>query len=50
MRDQTSTEWLKGIRLGKMGGDMKGRRCMEWYVEWEKWCEWVVQEFGIDAS
>ncbi|KAI1107149.1 Metallo-dependent hydrolase [Jackrogersella minutella] len=44
--DQTAEEWSKGIREASMGGGIKAQRLKEWEVEWEKFCLWVVDEFG----
>lgn len=44
--DQTPEEWAKDIREASMGSGIKARRLKEWEVQWEKFCLWVVDEFG----
>lgn len=44
--EQSQAEWLKGIKEASLGGGKKARRLQEWQVEWEKFCLWIVAEFG----
>lgn len=44
--DQTLSEWLSGIREGVTGSGVKASRLREWYEEFEKFCEWVLEEFS----
>ncbi|KAL7623008.1 hypothetical protein AAE478_006687 [Parahypoxylon ruwenzoriense] len=44
--DQAPEEWSKGIREASVGVGIKAQRLKEWEVEWEKFCVWVVDEFG----
>ncbi|KAI1762040.1 Metallo-dependent hydrolase [Hypoxylon sp. FL1150] len=46
--DQTAEEWNRDIREASVGGGIKAQRLKEWQVEWEKFCLWVVDEFGED--
>ncbi|PKY06726.1 putative CECR1 family adenosine deaminase [Aspergillus campestris IBT 28561] len=43
--DQTPSEWLSGIREGVTGNGVKASRLREWYEEFEKFCEWILEEF-----
>ncbi|KAL4875599.1 hypothetical protein BJY04DRAFT_154424 [Aspergillus karnatakaensis] len=45
--DQTRDEWLTGIE-GE-GDGVKAARVAEWRGEFEKWCEWIVEQFGGDV-
>ncbi|CAM1501119.1 Fc.00g102810.m01.CDS01 [Cosmosporella sp. VM-42] len=44
--DQNQTEWMKGVKEASLGGGVKAKRMQEWQVEWEKFCLWIVTEFG----
>ncbi|KAL3490113.1 hypothetical protein BJX62DRAFT_207724 [Aspergillus germanicus] len=43
--DQTLKEWTAGIEEGIVGEGLKASRLQEFYADFEKFCEWVVQEF-----
>ncbi|KAL5336134.1 hypothetical protein BJX70DRAFT_410005 [Aspergillus crustosus] len=45
--DQSEEEWLRGVE-GK-GDGIKAARVTEWRDGFEKWCAWIVKEFGADA-
>ncbi|KAL5629155.1 hypothetical protein BROUX41_001762 [Berkeleyomyces rouxiae] len=44
--DQTSEEWTKGIKEASLGQGEKATRLKEWRIEWERFCLWVVTEYG----
>ncbi|KAL6873250.1 adenosine deaminase-related growth factor [Trichoderma longibrachiatum] len=44
--DQDQEQWVKGIREASLGSGVKAERLKEWQVEWEKFCLWIVDEFG----
>ncbi|OTB09145.1 hypothetical protein M426DRAFT_51009 [Hypoxylon sp. CI-4A] len=44
--DQTPEEWSRDIRDASTGAGIKAQRLKEWEVEWEKFCLWIVDEFG----
>lgn len=44
--DQDQAEWVKGIKEASLGSGVKAKRMQEWQVEWEKFCLWIVTEFG----
>ena len=44
--DQTNEEWVKDIKEASVGSGIKAQRLREWAVEWERFCLWVVEEFG----
>jgi adenosine deaminase CECR1 len=48
--DQTTDDWSRGIKEGSLGGGVKADRLQDWAVEWEKFCLWVVTEYGNDAE
>ncbi|KAI1429156.1 adenosine/AMP deaminase [Xylaria sp. FL1777] len=44
--DQSSEDWNRDIREASLGTGLKAQRLKEWAVEWERFCLWVVDEFG----
>lgn len=48
--DQSQAEWLKGIRDGMAGPGLKADRLKEWYIDFERFCRWVVSEFGPEEE
>lgn len=44
--DQTNEEWLRDIREASVGAGVKAQRLRQWAVEWERFCLWVVEEYG----
>ncbi|ESA42397.1 Metallo-dependent hydrolase [Neurospora crassa] len=44
--DQTADEWARDVREASMGSGTKAERLKQWAVEWEKFCVWVVDEYG----
>lgn len=48
--DQTAEEWTRDVREASVGSGLKARRLQEWAVDWEKFCLWVVDEFGTDED
>lgn len=49
--DQSSAEWLADVHNGIMGHGLKAACLREWYADFEKFCGWIVSEFGgVDAD
>ncbi|KAI1497089.1 adenosine/AMP deaminase [Biscogniauxia marginata] len=46
--DQSAEDWIAGVREASVGSGIKAQRLKEWEVEWEKFCLWIVDEFGED--
>lgn len=46
--DQTADEWAKDVREASLGDTLKAKRIREWQIEWEKFCLWIVTEYGGD--
>ncbi|KAE8379968.1 hypothetical protein BDV26DRAFT_258323 [Aspergillus bertholletiae] len=44
--DQPAVEWLSDIREGILGEGIKATRLRDWYASFEKFCEWIAQEFA----
>ncbi|KAI9817197.1 MAG: hypothetical protein M1827_001309 [Pycnora praestabilis] len=48
--DQSSREWIKDIKEGSFGHGVRASRMKEWSVEWERFCQWIVMEYGLDTE
>ncbi|KAF4997066.1 hypothetical protein FGRMN_4113 [Fusarium graminum] len=44
--DQNQTDWINGIKQASLGNTLKAKRIKEWQIEWEKFCLWIVEEYG----
>jgi adenosine deaminase CECR1 len=44
--DQEEDSWTRDIQDGPHGAGVKSKRLKEWAVEWEKFCEWIIEEYG----
>jgi adenosine deaminase CECR1 len=44
--DQNDDQWLRILESGDTGESLNGKRMREWAQDWEKFCIWVVEEFG----
>ncbi|KAI9705954.1 MAG: hypothetical protein M1836_005360 [Candelina mexicana] len=45
--DQTNREWIRDIKDGAFGDGVRALRMKEWSVEWERFCQWIVEEFNL---
>ena len=45
---QNTKDWNKDIKDGVFGEQVRAARMREWTMEWNHFCEWIVQEFAID--
>ena len=43
--DQTDDEWHSGVTSRRLGDGLKAKRLREWDVDWERFCQWIVDEF-----
>jgi len=48
--DLSSKEWAAEIKDGMLGKGERAKRLKEWTRLWERFCAWVVEEYGIDAD
>lgn len=48
--DETPAEWTEGIKQASLGSGVKAQRLKLWETEWEKFCLWVVDEYGDEAD
>ncbi|OAA60751.1 adenosine deaminase family protein [Cordyceps fumosorosea ARSEF 2679] len=44
--DEDNDKWMAGVKAASLGDGVKARRLQEWQVEWERFCLWVVDEYG----
>ncbi|KAH8811699.1 hypothetical protein F5884DRAFT_669079 [Xylogone sp. PMI_703] len=44
--DQSNAEWLDDIKEATTGNGIRAQKMSEWLVEWEKYCLWIVTEYG----
>jgi adenosine deaminase CECR1 len=48
--DYNQKEWVQEIKNGTMGKGTRAKRLKEWMSRWEKFCAWIVDEFGADEN
>lgn len=46
--DSSPKDWTEDIRAGAYGKGIRAERMKEWKKSWEKFCQWIVIEFGVD--
>ncbi|KAG8624328.1 hypothetical protein KVT40_007395 [Elsinoe batatas] len=44
--DYNSAEWSEEIKAGAFGQGERAQRMQEWASQWEKYCAWIVEEYG----
>jgi adenosine deaminase CECR1 len=44
--DEAAAAWTAGVREASLGGGVKAARLQEWATAWERFCLWIVAEFG----
>lgn len=48
--DQETKEWTEDIKNGAYGTGLRAQRMKEWKKSWERFCQWIVMEFGADMD
>ncbi|KAL0942614.1 adenosine deaminase family protein [Colletotrichum truncatum] len=48
--DETPEQWTAGIKEASLGTGVKAERLKQWATEWEKFCLWIVEEFGEESE
>ncbi|KAK4104220.1 Metallo-dependent hydrolase [Parathielavia hyrcaniae] len=48
LEDQDPETWAQDIRAASVGAGVKAARLQQWAVDWERFCLWVVTEYGGD--
>lgn len=46
--DQKQAEFLKDVKDSAFGQGVRAARLKEWGAEFEKYCQWIVKEYGPD--
>ncbi|OCK85550.1 Metallo-dependent hydrolase [Lepidopterella palustris CBS 459.81] len=50
LEDYSPKEWLQDIKDGTFGKGVRAQRLKEWMSQWEKFCAWIVREYGVDED
>ncbi|OAL39876.1 hypothetical protein AYO20_00788 [Fonsecaea nubica] len=50
IEDQKPGEWTKDITEGYLGKGVKAKLLREWRSEFEKWCQWILMEYPLEAE
>jgi adenosine deaminase CECR1 len=48
--DVSAKTWSQEIKDGRFGKSTRATRMQEWHQEWEKFCQWVVLEYGPETD
>ena len=48
--DQSTPEWIHDIKAATMGTGLRASYMKEWAIEWERFCQSVVDEHGQEES
>jgi adenosine deaminase CECR1 len=48
--DYTQKDWVQDVKDGTMGKGTRAKRLKEWMSRWEKFCAWIVDEYGVDEN
>lgn len=48
--DVSAKDWSQEIKDGRYGKGVRAQRMQEWHQEWEKFCQWVVLEYGAETD
>lgn len=50
LEDQKPAEWTRSIGEGYMGKGIKSKLLRAWRSEFEKWCQFIVMEYPLEAG
>lgn len=48
--DLDNKAWTEDCKAGRFGKGVRAGRLKEWQKKWERFCQWVVIEFGADVD
>jgi len=48
--DQKNPKWLSDIREASLANGARAKHLKEWAVDWERFCLWIVTEYGDDGE
>lgn len=43
--DQNDEDWQSDVKSGQLGNGLKAQKLREWKADWERFCQWIVDEF-----
>ncbi|KAJ4357613.1 uncharacterized protein N0V89_002189 [Didymosphaeria variabile] len=50
LEDYSQKEWVQSIKDGSTGKGLRAQRLKEWATRWERFCAWIVDEYGVDEN
>jgi adenosine deaminase CECR1 len=50
LEDYSQKEWVQAIKDGSTGKGIRAQRLKEWATRWERFCAWIVDEYGVDED
>jgi adenosine deaminase CECR1 len=48
--DYSAKDWTQDIKDGMFGKGIRAKRLKEWVSKWERFCAWIVEEYGVDEN
>ena len=48
--DYSAKNWTQDVKDGMFGKGVRAQRLKEWVSKWEKYCAWIVEEYGVDEN
>ncbi|KAF2276963.1 Metallo-dependent hydrolase [Westerdykella ornata] len=48
--DYSAKDWVQDVKDGALGKGIRAQRLKEWIAKWERFCTWIVDEFGPDEN
>jgi adenosine deaminase CECR1 len=48
--DYSTKDWTQDIKDGMFGKGIRAQRLKEWVSKWERFCAWIVEEYGVDEN
>ncbi|CAF9927810.1 MAG: hypothetical protein GOMPHAMPRED_004497 [Gomphillus americanus] len=50
VEDQKQSDWIQGIERSYLGRTVKAEMLKQWRSDFEKWCQWVIMEYPLEAD
>jgi adenosine deaminase CECR1 len=48
--DYSTKDWTQDVKDGMFGKGARAQRLKEWVSKWERFCAWIVEEYGVDEN
>ncbi|CAI9630332.1 adenosine deaminase family protein [Alternaria burnsii] len=48
--DYSAKDWTQDVKDGMFGKGVRAQRLKEWVSKWERFCAWIVEEYGVDEN